>query len=166
MNSNDLREMLKLIQCREVHVLSCDELPQILPDTGWSCIVNSDPADKSGEHWLSCYVSKEKRLEFFDSLAFPKMIKKNPDFMRFFGLFESIERNVGMLQSPFSEICGLVTIMYLYYRCNENMSMKNIVMNKFTDNVLENECIVLEFISSLYDSKLYSHVYNNCSNDQ
>jgi hypothetical protein len=162
MNSEDLREMLKLVYCKEVYVLSCDELPKTLPSVGWSCIVNSDPADKKGEHWLSCYVSKERHLEFFDSLAFPKMLENNIYFKNFFSLFDSIERNQGMLQSPFSEICGLVTIMYLYYRCNRKMSMKEIVLKKFTDNVFENECIVLEFISHLYEAKLYSHVYNNC----
>jgi hypothetical protein len=164
MNSSRLREMLQLMTCTETHVMACNELPRQQPSVGWSCIVNSDVAERAGKHWYCLYVPKRNHLELFDSLNMPRKYKKNKYFRHFFKLFKTVDRNAtGLIQSPFfSEMCGLMTLMYLYYRCNKNMDMYSILTKVFTKNIVENECRTWNFVSQLYEHNLFSHVNTVC----
>lgn len=166
METKQLEEMLSIINCEHrVVVISADKLllfnKQNMPPVGYTAIVNTHPSTKSGEHWVCITVISNNEVSIFDSLSSDQHLH-NKYFNIFVNLFSKLEKNVGLLQDPFSASCGLFCIYYLYYICNKKMTMASVINLKFTDNVLENECLVLKLIGTKYNSTLYSHVKSTC----
>jgi hypothetical protein len=87
-----------------------------------SFIVNTDPSNKPGTHWIAIYLPANGRAEFFDSYGrwpahknFQTFIHKNTK--------KPILYNKMKLQSPLSTVCGKYCCLYLFYKCN-GKSMK------------------------------------------
>jgi len=94
-------------------------------------IVNTDPHDQPGKHWLAFYYDSKKRvLEYFDSFGFP---------LKLYGTIKSnlSGRNLKIvavnsrncLQAVDSSVCGYYCVLYLHWR----MLLKNSesVISKF-----------------------------------
>ena len=88
-------------------VVPFDCLPN-RPDYPSSFVVNTDPKNKKGEHWLALYYDKGGMCTFFDSFG------NSPTF---FGLDKYIERtstrfefNNKQIQSALSNTCGYYCI--------------------------------------------------------
>lgn len=83
-----------------------------------SCfIMNTDPRDRPGQHWLAFYYSaRDDLLEYFDSFGLP--LSSYPVVLH------SVKRrkirirvvNDTMVQSPYSTACGYFCILFLYRR--------------------------------------------------
>lgn len=92
-----------------------DRLPNITRFP--SClIVNNQRSNEEGEHWVAIYFDKKGKCEFFDSFA------KSP---RFYGLqnylksyAHRVKYNKQIIQSNYSEYCGLYCIFYLIFKLN------------------------------------------------
>jgi hypothetical protein len=85
-------------------------------------ILNTDPHDRPGKHWLAFYYDSTNRvLEFFDSYGFPL---KNYKFIHsaFSGCqVKIVPVNVhGNLQAFDSFVCGFYCILYLHWRMRYN----------------------------------------------
>lgn len=96
-------------------VFPCDQLPQTerfkLP---YGLIVNTDPASKPGEHWISIFVNENRHAEIFDSFGKPPtnnfivaFVECNADSSCF---------NVVRVQHELSEKCGQFAIGFLKAR--------------------------------------------------
>jgi hypothetical protein len=165
METYQLKQMLLSVNCKDVSVLPANGLSiytkQNFPPVGFAAIINTDPSTEPGEHWICIKVLKETILLLFDSLSSEQHIT-NKYIRNFRNLFPCLERNHGLLQDPFSTSCGLFCVYFFHFHCNEKMSLSEIVEKKFTKNVIQNECAVLEFVASRYDKSLYSNVKSTC----
>lgn len=97
-------------------VFARDQLPHFTKRPA-GLIVNTDPASKSGSHWLAYFIDAEGRSEFFDPLGDPvpdneilKFIKRNSK-----GWMNTTYSNIPF-QSVASDKCGEFCIFYLKNR--------------------------------------------------
>ena len=90
-------------------VFACDELPDLTREIRpWCLILNTDPKDKPGTHWLALYAFSARSIELLDSFGFsPSMYSL--DFLDFFHSSYSF-------QSPNTFVCGHYCIIYIYLR--------------------------------------------------
>jgi hypothetical protein len=127
-------------------VFAADELPTFVHkniDSVYVC--NTDPHDRSGEHWIVIYVDGRGYGEFFDSFgrnrlgaSFEKFLRKNCVY---------VKRNNRMLQDLFSNACGCYCIFYAVYRCL-GYNVDDIAC-MFTGNNKHNDEIVIDFTYNL-----------------
>ena len=60
-----------LVGVRLLGVFARDDLPGITSEIRpWCLILNTDPKDQPGTHWLALYTPKENPIELFDSFGF------------------------------------------------------------------------------------------------
>ena len=76
-----------------------------------SFVVNMDPIQKSGSHWVAVFIPNENEVWYFDSLNkdVPLPIDK---FLKSFPQFKT---NKYPYQSIFTSSCGLHAIVFIYY---------------------------------------------------
>jgi len=81
-------------------------------------IVNTDPHDKSGKHWLAFYYDSAKRvLEYFDSFGFPLKQHSFVNSTLSGRNMKIVPVNVhGNLQAFTSSTCGYYCMLYLHWR--------------------------------------------------
>ena len=61
-----------LVGVRWLGVFARDELPDVSREIRpWCLILNTDPKDKPGTHWLALFASRNGPLEVFDSFGLP-----------------------------------------------------------------------------------------------
>ena len=152
MNSLQLQQILSndpFIKKSFDGVYACDELSSITVNSyPKSYIVNTDPKDLPGAHWIAIYFTDELNAEFFDSYGLHPS-NYNNQFIRF------IERNSvhwihnkKQLQSLFSTVCGQYCVYYLYNRCR--MIPMYSIVNRFELDKLRNDQLVYHFVKHRY----------------
>ena len=104
---------------RWLGVFARDELPDLNREIRpWCLILNTDPKDQPGTHWLALYAPSARSIELFDSFGFSPSIY-SLDFLN--PLHSSYS-----LQSPSTSVCGHYCIVYIYLR-SQNYSLYDIV---------------------------------------
>ena len=88
-----------------------DLLPEILPH-GKAIVVNTDPHDQPGAHWVCLYVTSPV-VEYFDSYGLPPLHRDIQDFIRRHG--EGIH-NPHVYQDLNTDVCGQYCVYYLHQR--------------------------------------------------
>lgn len=90
------------------------------PSRAMCCIVNSDPSNKPGTHWIAFFMDKANQirnnipiLEFFDSYGLPPSAYS---FKPISPTVCTVISNKYTLQSYSSNVCGHYCLMYLYLR--------------------------------------------------
>lgn len=116
-------------------VYACDRLPRKIISKPCFLIINTDPANKPGTHWIAIYIPKKGKAEYFDSYGNPPYIKLVINFM----LRHSIgyKYNTNQLQSMFSSCCGIYCCEYVLHRCL-GYSLKSF-LSKFTKSTIQND---------------------------
>ena len=96
-----------------------DELPDLNREIRpWCLILNTDPKDQPGTHWLALYAHLDRSIELFDSFGFsPSMYS--------FDFLDPLHSSYS-LQSPSTSVCGHYCIFYIYLR-SHNYSLYHIV---------------------------------------
>ena len=95
----------------------------------WCLILNTDPIDQPGTHWLALYAPIARNIKLFDSFGFsPTMYSL--DFL------DPLHSSYS-LQSPSTSVCGHYCIVYIYLR-SHNYLLYNIV-DMLTDILNRNE---------------------------
>ena len=123
-------------------VLAMDEFLNVenRSDSGFY-IVNNEPSTMDGLHWMAIVLSDSfQPNEFFDSFG------ENPNFynQKMADILGSnCIYNNKILQSDYSNICGLYCIYYLFKHKND-MSMSNIT-SVFSSNVVYNDNLVVRW---------------------
>lgn len=130
-------------------VYACDQLSSITVNSyPKSFVINTDPSNLPGTHWLALYFTDEMNGEFFDSYGHvPDEYNKHViNFIDRNAI--QCEHNKKELQSDFSSVCGQYCIYYLFNRCR-NIPMYSIV-NKFSLDKLRNDQFVYDFVKYQY----------------
>ena len=126
---------------------AANSLPRRITSFPCGFIVNTDPKEKSGQHWLAFYFVSPQEGEFFDSYGHPPQFY-NHRFVSF--LNENVQEwtlNHKHLQSDFTAVCGQYCIFFLLHRA-QGVSMNSIV-NLFSSNRERNDHWVYHFVTQL-----------------
>ena len=109
-------------------------------------IVNTDPSDQPGEHWLALTLEKGGEATFFDSFGispdsgfYPQSILK---FLNKYS--QNIKYHVGQLQDHSSKVCGHHCVYYLYHRAR-GLSFKQ-VLELYSRDTIKNDLEVYNFV--------------------
>lgn len=115
MNTNEINRLLRA-RCRDsfLGTFASDRLPARLPSKRpLFLVVNTDPHDRPGEHWVAIYVDRESKGEYFDSLHQPTPIKFSNYLDKFCATWKT---NSQQLQSGASRFCGHYCVFYCMFR--------------------------------------------------
>ena len=130
-------------------VYACDHLSYIeINKYPKSFLVNTDPMELPGTHWITTSFNEQMKEEFFDSYG-KHLVNYNKHFSDLINR-NAVEwgHNKIQLQSAFSTVCGQYCIYFLYHRCRKR-SMSSIV-NSFVSDKLHNYQLVYDFVRRKY----------------
>ena len=130
-------------------VYACDQLSSIeINEYPKSFVVNTDPMDLPGTHWIAIYFNEQMKGEFFDSYG-KQLIHYDKHFFDFMNR-NTVEwqHNKIQLQSAFSTVCGQYCIYFLYHPFRKK-SMSSIV-SSFVNDKLRNDQLVYDFVRPKY----------------
>lgn len=96
-----------------IGVFACDRLPFRIEGPA-TLIINTDPGDEPGEHWVAVHLLGAERADFFCPFGFPPLI---PDIQRFLSRNGSrgLRYNQCTMQDATTTICGDFCICFV--RC-------------------------------------------------
>jgi hypothetical protein len=125
----------------DVAVVSADEIPRRPVQKPAGFIINTDPSELPGKHWVCFYLPKKGPIEFFDSLG------HSPEY--YHPLFRSFLivngpsylHNTGRLQDYGSPYCGEYCLDFLIQREKGNSYCN--YMTQFGDNYAKNDSQVI-----------------------
>ena len=101
-----------------LEVFARDELPELSREIRpWCLILNTDPKDKPGTHWLAFYAPIAGGIELFDSFGLSPRIYS-------LDILDPLHVSFS-LQSPSSSVYGHYCIVYIYLRFR-NSSLSDI----------------------------------------
>jgi len=109
-------------------------------------ILNTDTTDGPGEHWCVLIIYNRNKSEFFDSYG------QSPSFYHFdkpiFEQVNNIQFNNVRVQGSYPT-CGHHCLFFSILRAAGH-SMKNILLNKYSNHLLNNDQLVYNFIKNSY----------------
>lgn len=127
-------------------VFPCNQLPRKIKKP--ACIIaNTDPAHKSGTHWVAFYFPRKGPAEYFDSYGkYP-----NNSFFQKFLLTNSnmFVCNKQRLQGTLSQVCGHYCCVYLYFRC-KGQSLKKFLKQFSLKNYELNDKEIMNLYCKIY----------------
>ena len=117
-----------------------NELPQVSQPC--SFIVNTDPSDRSGSHWLAIVLRQETAL-YFDSFGLPIL---EPDIKNYLSQYYSyVIYNTECIQDTLSEYCGYYCAAFI--KQVQSVEDFSIFVNKFSFiNPKLNDKIVMQML--------------------
>ena len=123
-------------------------LPEKLNRNKFGFVMNTDPSNKEGKHWIAVLIDLDNDLsvEYFDSFGreppkkFMKEIKKLIDKLRPHSYLK-FKTNRVQLQDKNTQNCGFFSMKFLIDRLKNNVSFKNATgyKNEIIDNSIEGE---------------------------
>ena len=113
---------------------------------GPSCaIVNTDPIDLPGQHWVAVFwLDGEAGGEFFDSYAVAPHLYQSA-----WQCFDGFQQSPRALQQWNTDVCGDYALYYLYHRCR-GTPLERIVQYFSPDNLLYNDTAVVRRMHELF----------------
>ena len=117
MNIFQLAQVLTKDPVTKESLYACNQLSSVeINDYPKSFVVNTDPMELPGAHWIAIYFNEQMKGEFFDSYEMHPFHYNNYflDFMNRNGV--QWEHNKIQLQSAFSSVCGQYCIHFSYHR--------------------------------------------------
>ena len=86
-----------------------NKLPKVEPPCYF--VVNTDPSDKAGEHWVVVAILKNKKAYYFDSFGFPPLVPAIASYLN--KNSSEVTYNSATLQHPDTKSCGLFCIDFI-----------------------------------------------------
>ncbi len=99
-------------------------------------IVNTDESTKPGEHWISLFLTKSNKAEYFDSFGFYPLHKEIYKFLEI-NRIKTLVYNTEQLQDYSSKTCGAYCVLFVKFRCL-NLSFCDVI-NLFSTNRINND---------------------------
>jgi hypothetical protein len=137
MDTSLIRKLLKGNSCFR-GVYARNTLPKKVKKLPAGFVVNTDPIQLPGQHWVSIFIDKNGVADYFDSYGLPPLHK---DFLNF------LENNSTRwsyskypLQAEMSMVCGFYAILFLRCRCLD-IDLHNFIRIFSNDNII-NDLIV------------------------
>lgn len=117
-------------------VFACNKLPQRVIEKPACFIINTDPSNKPGEHWVAVYVPKRGKCEYFDSFGLPP--QKDQIIKFILRISQSFKYNKKQLQNILSTVCGNYCCEFLLWRCR-GKNMNSFVKLYDVTNTIKND---------------------------
>ena len=138
MNTNVIENLLQNVSCFQ-GVYACNQLPNYKLESPFAIVVNTDPIEKPGEHWVALVSIDPDKIEYFDSYGH---IPINPEIYQFMLNFKHKEICDFRFQSylPLSDVCGFFVILFIKCRCM-SISIQEF-KDIFTDCQMLNDSLV------------------------
>jgi hypothetical protein len=133
MNTAKIGRALRNHQSTSQHfigVFPSDQLPGGLPFKPCALVINTDPADKPGQHWVAAYFDSNGAVDYFDSYGLEPTVRNIDQFLHTHSDFVFCNRH--QVQGYLSSVCGQYCIFFLSRRC-AGASMSDIVQH-FSNN--------------------------------
>lgn len=134
-------------------VFALDQLPPRLPNDNqhsYCLIVNTDPSNLPGMHWLAVYIDRNKNFlaDVFDSygrvppLSLQRWLTKHCRRWTYTRRF---------IQGALTSLCGIYCIYVLHVKCFRfpKQSFKEIVDSEFGEDASQNDAKMRLFLKSL-----------------
>ena len=110
-------------------------------------VVNLDPQNKPGSHWIAIYINQDGFGEFFDSYGRCPEKKEIKNYLK--KNCKDWTVNEKLLQSPLSSTCGQYCIYFLYHRVY-GVPMHRIV-EVFSSDLNKNDFLVSEWVNDKFN---------------
>lgn len=138
-----IKRLLKSFNCFK-GVYSSDNLPydEELP---LNIIVNTDPSNRPGEHWVAISINKNGKGEYFDSFGLPPLVPSIKKFLYSKCNNGCFYNNV-QLQNIFSTTCGHYCVLFIIYHC-QGYETKQMI-SKFNSNTPDNDIRINEIFNN------------------
>lgn len=135
-----------------VGVFPSDRITRLQANQG--LIVNTDPHNREGHHWIAVYNVNNERIEIFDSLN-NKMLQKHINFKHLADHVPIIINNRD-IQCTDSYLCGYYCICFLFFKVRHMFF--EVFLSLFSNTCKVNDAIVLEFVKRKYSLCLTNHM--------
>ena len=160
MNTSQVKCVIQsdsILSTNVLGVFAADEIQLLTLQPSTGIIVNTDPVNKPGKHWVAFFLNQNKTLECFDSYG------QSPStysvFLRkFIQKFQSTIINHKRAQSSDTNVCGQYCLFYMMCRCR-GYDMDAIV-DFFSNDYLTND----QFVYSFVQDRFYCCVTNSRNN--
>ena len=119
-------------------VFAADRLPRASPDGGY--IVNTDPHDQPGRHWLGLWVDKTQ-CQVLDSYGLPPRVYDDPDLHLWLSQFATVVHSDKTLQALDSMACGHYALQFLKAQAH-GMDLSQFLSLWSDTNFVENDARV------------------------
>lgn len=155
MNTTELMQLLQhdpYVSPYFQGVFASDQLPHHRQTGITSFVVNTDPASRSGQHWIAIFIYPDCASghyigEYFDSYGDEVPIPRNiRQFLK--RNVSSIQRNVKALQSFYGITCGAFCVYFLKHR-HRGQSLLSIT-RRFGKNRKNNDFRITRWIRETY----------------
>lgn len=128
MNTSQINRCLKRHPCTKpqfLGVFASDQLPDVVPFRPCALVINTDPADKPGQHWVAAHFNATNgQVDYFDSYGQTPRVNAIGRFLT--ANSSRVNHNAKKVQSNLSSVCGQFCIYFLIRRC-VNTSIADIV---------------------------------------
>ncbi len=114
-------------------------------------VVNLDPSDKPGSHWVVCFLKKSGFNIYFDSYGFPPVIDSIKDFMG-----TNFVYNKKQVQHPLSTACGQWCIFFILHQLLKSRLADGILSfsERFGENnLLRNDHEINHWINKCFGTR-------------
>jgi hypothetical protein len=131
MNSIEINKLFKNYKCY-VGTYARNMLPTaFIKQRPFALIMNTDPIEKPGQHWVAVFVDTKNNAEYFDSYGFQPL---HQDVYNFFEnqKINNLLYNTKQFQGVTATTCGQYCVTFLKLRC-QNISFNEIVLLDFND---------------------------------
>lgn len=151
LNTTQLRKLLlRRHGTHTLGVFSLDQLPSNLPrdkEGSYCFIVNTDPGNLPGTHWLAVYVNKTSRkAQVFDSYGRPPPLMLQKWLIRNMRYWSFTKR---FIQGPLSNLCGIYCLYMLDRKCFTDLSFMELVHSDFDDISTLNDAMILSYSKTI-----------------
>ncbi len=125
-------------------VYASDELPppsELTKSPPCFIIVNTDPSNQPGEHWVTLFIENSTTVTYFCSLG-TLPIQPISNFLSF---FNKVKMSIDQWQSNESDLCGEFALFFSDLKCQnfDNIQIANLFDN---DNMELNDFLVSQYI--------------------
>lgn len=135
-------------------VFSADKLPTVPYWRVFSdaYIVNTDPAEEPGEHWLALW-TRNRVCEVLDSYGLPLSSYKNPPLLAWFKQWKEVITSDQTLQAMDSTTCGHYALLFLKAKAR-NQRLQDFLAQWNSHNLVLNDRRAGEKIQRLIKTEL------------
>lgn len=152
MNSNQISSILGRVigRNRFTGVFASDNLPAHISTFPAYLVVNTDPHNEPGQHWLAIIAHSREKLEYFDPFGEdppPATTTTTNGIAEFIRRFKNVLVNKIRIQASYEMSCGPHVIYYLSARSRgvpASQIIKQLLSNNYRDT------FVKFFVNSLY----------------
>jgi hypothetical protein len=153
MESRQIDKILKRNPITAHFYLGCfasDQLMKISPGKyPHSMVVNFDPSEFKGSHWVAIFSISPNEVDYYDSLGLWPPLSSN--ITQYLSKFNRIRFNPYALQGEYSKSCGQHAIFFLYAR-SSGKSFEEIL--RFLRSIPGS---VDRFVNKFVDAKIFAN---------